>query len=274
MRYGMTILVAVALLAMTVMGYAAEINWRQGGGTYAGVDWTDVKCDDAVMLVRNKTYVPNGIGYGYVRARFGSSYESTVVMGWAEMFTLVPPTSGGGNIVIDNAIITFTSEQTHSDVPPLSLYRMTTPWLNGTPGAIDNDVCFAYKQASTTTTWSAGDFSTADYTTTNGVSFPWADGNANQKHPATVTQLMQDIYDSGVNAGLFLIQDDNALNDSAAKPGLSEAGSSEWIYYANGQPTLHMEYHYETPIPEPGTMVLLGTGALGVIGYLKRKRIQ
>jgi len=30
----------------------------------------------------------------------------------------------------------------------------------------------------------------------------------------------------------------------------------------------------ETPIPEPGTLLLLGTGALGTFGYLRRRRIR
>ena len=270
------ILAAVAVLAMGVTGYADEINWRQGGGTTGSVTWTDVKCDDAVMLVRNKTAVPTGIGYGYVKARFDSSYESCVVMGWAEMFTLVPPTSGGGNIVIDNAVITFREAgDAATDVDDLMIYRMTTPWLNGTPGAIDNDVCFSYKKASTTTTWSAGDFSTADYTTTNATVVPWPDGPAGTYYPVTVTQLMQDVYNSGTNAGFFLAEDNAFNSNNPAKIGLSEAGSAEWIYYANSQPTLHMEYHYEqAEIPEPGTILLLGTSALGVIGYLKRKRMK
>jgi hypothetical protein len=34
-----------------------------------------------------------------------------------------------------------------------------------------------------------------------------------------------------------------------------------------------MDQTTSAPIPEPGTLLLLGTGALGVLGYIRRRRL-
>lgn len=272
MRYGMMILVAAAVLAMSVTGYAASIAWRERGGTEHGVTWTDFPSDDIALDLNKASTAGNYFGYvgssgTTVRAKFW-------LEGWADLFTQVPATSGGGNIVIDNCVITWGHNSTGNEqVDNLTVFRVTTDWLNGhAPGAIDNYISLAYKNTETSATWANGNFSTADYTETNKTRFDFSGVN-NSSSPANVTQLMQDMYDNGTNTGFMLARDD-VLNTATAKPAGGEAGGPLWSFYGRTRPRLQMEYHYEAPIPEPGTLLLLGTGVLGTLGYLGRRRMK
>ena len=80
-----------------------------------------------------------------------------------------------------------------------------------------------------------------------------------------VTDIVAEQYDSGFNGGLV----GYALTQSNL-PGINSSEATAFW----GHPMLTIEYHYEgDPIPEPGTMLLMGSGLLGMIGYMRRKRM-
>ena len=279
MRYGMSILALVAVLAVGVQGHALNIAWREGGGTYEGITYTDVTCDDAYLnCASNSEYNYNTANLLMEKSTYPNKARYQVLLGWAEMFDLVPRTSGGLSIVIDNAVIKFRSDLNGVQEPSdnYTCYRMATDWLLTTAGENENNISYDEMDMTNHTPWATGvlgnangqveGFSALDYTAEHAVVQPWGIPKANQARlpDLDVTQLMQDIYDNGTNGGFTFRQDGSPLY-SSLKFKSSETTS------ADSAPALLMEYHY---VPEPGTLMLLGTGALGLIGYMRRRRMR
>lgn len=258
MRRGMIVLfVAVFAVLIGQGAFADSIAWREGGGG----GYTDVTCDDTytehwntldhgsatiIWIAKNKV---DGTG------RFG-------LIGWKDLFTLVPPTSGGFPIVIDNALLTLAGAGGTNVVGDAGIVRMTTQWLLNAAGTNESNVHYEESDDADNVPWASGDLSTSDWTWDDEVIFSYTGKSWIDVYVVEITALMQALYDNGVNAG-FGVHGAMGSSDDF-KYASSEHGSK-------AHPALDMEYHY---IPEPGTMLLVGTAVLGVLGYLRRRRMR
>lgn len=76
------------------------------------------------------------------------------------------------------------------------------------------------------------------------------------------------LYDSGVMHDLSDLLDNTAGWDALGNPqAINDAGQIVGVGKYQGSPHLFLM----TPIPEPGTMLLLGVGAAGLLGALRRR---
>ena len=184
------------------------------------------------------------------------------LIGFADLFTLAPPTSGANVIVIDSAILELQFEAYPIAGETLTASRMLTNWLTGPAGTnqtnVYHDALPSGSQWVTnpdgTTSYSATptmqvSFGTSDFTTANQASVAITEANNNwgSKLYLDVAGILQDSYDSGVNAG-FLLE-----YTGAAMKQLQDAGSEggNWRETVTGSliggPTLSIEYHYDSP---------------------------
>ncbi len=248
---GLVLVVVLSLAGANVM--AETIAWREGG-EYGGDGYTDVTTDDNHF----ESWLATNRGAAWDLA---INPDRVAIMGWTDLFTLVPATSGGLDIQIDSATLTL-RESTSGSTYITYLVRVTTPWLVGAAGTNEMNTDDTRSDRGAGTTWASGDWSSADYTTTNQVAFTPA-GVKGTVHVLDITALMRDIYDNDFNAGFAFIV-------PSPGSGVLNLYSSEANYDGGRldyRPALDMEYQY---IPEPATMSLLAIGGIGML--IRRKR--
>ena len=147
MRYGMSILALVAVLAMGVVVHADSIAIREGGGAW---NW------DSVAYTTTDTNVDDS----YINSAGGGTgnYGTNIVMktyvltnqlpllrvmlyGVKDLTTLLPATSGGDDLVIDSAALVIAIKNSGASVNlPLSIALVTEDWLVSAAGSNESAV--------------------------------------------------------------------------------------------------------------------------------------
>ncbi len=201
----------------------------------------------AVLNPSTTTVDDAGFGYPY-NLNYGSesSMSGNCLLGYQNMFTMVPPTSAGQSIVIDSASLKLYA----SIDATVDVYRVITPWLSLTPaGQAQFNVGGTYRDMANQLKWTndpgsslcfgASDYSASDHAV--GMTSPEYNGSA----VFDVTPVVAGIFASGVNEGMMLY--------STAYIRTQESGMAE---------ELTINYHYT---PEPATMSLLVLGGLGLL---------
>ncbi len=282
MRYGMTILALVAVLALGVMVHAGQIVLREGGGT--GI--IDTPFDDTWLNTINDANPPLETDRNYgtdttMRARAGNDFPG--------LYLRHSPLFGINNLfdelssvgVTDSSWITSATlriVRTNTNEKSFNLYRMLTDWMLVAAGTNEIEPTFNELDADDNLLWahSNGTFSPTtresggsvgappvDFSLDNIVSvatLPSGTGAAGTGHDLDVTAQLIEMLDANVNAGWVIF---GGGNGGPLTLAASEHATAAW------RPTLTVEY-----IPEPGTMLLLGTGVLGLIGYMRRRKMR
>ena len=204
------------------------IHFREGGGT----GYTDVTFDDTYIKsypATDDTY--GNLSYDGIYARDDASYERVSLIAVKDMFTELPPTTGGKDIVITSAILYLYRYQGSSSTT-VYVNRVTTDWLADPAGSNENDVSGEHAEKSQSTDWASGDFSTSDYDTSTTESQSWSD-TYNGEVAIDVTDVIDDIYDAGNNYGMVVRSSGASIYARA-----SEYGTSSY------RPSLEIAYYY------------------------------
>lgn len=163
--------------------------------------------------------------------------------------------------VIDNAILKLDVDvYKATGAYSFTVYRLTEAWA---------EMQVTWNDRLTSTAWSSGG-GTCDFTSGVTVS-----GTIPLVHPPDyfididVTDIVQD-WEDGTPAYGFVVIPDN------------EPSSTYYQFYSREEPLYGglvrdpqlIINSSEGAIPEPGTMLLLGTGVLGALGYRRRRRMK
>jgi len=220
-------LVLVTLLSVSVVAglttAADTIHFREGGGS----GYTDVTFDDTYVRTAYSTTT-----YGNnTTIESSTSSDHVALIAIKEMFTELPPTSGGADIQIHSATLHLTRYNQGSSSTTVSVYPVTTDWLPDSAGTNENDVSWQYCEQSSATDWDSGDISTSDYDTSVCDTGSWV-SNYNQACSIDVTDVVVAMYSDQVNYGL-----------AVTASGLISMRSSEHGT-ASYRPSLEINYEY------------------------------
>jgi len=169
------------------------------------------------------------------------------VLGIKEMFTLLPRTDSGDALTVISATLSVRRRSGDSG-DTIYANRCVTDWLPDAAGANEDDVSGMYSEMSSMTSWASGGVSDADYDSIHESSSPWS-SDYGARVGVDVTDIVQDMYDSGINYGFVLSTDDEI--------SLHQAEGA--TYYESG-PRLTIIYAYE-PMPSATLIVNSGSGS-------------
>jgi len=280
----MSILALAAALAVGVMAHADTIVLREGGGTGI-IDTTfDDTYLDSINVAPDPPYETDA-NYGTattMRSRSGNDWPGmylrhSPLFGIKDLFSELSAVGAISSSEITSATLRLT--RTNTNEKAFNVYRVTTDWMLQSAGqselrptynrldAIDDLYWTHYMGTFSPTTRESGGTHGAppvDFSLDNIASvatLPSGTGAAGTAHDIDVTGQVMAMFDSNLNAGWVIF---GGGNGGPLTLAASEYATADW------RPTLTIEYE---PIPEPGSMLLLGTGVLGVIGYIRRKRM-
>jgi hypothetical protein len=180
------------------------------------------------------------------------------VIAFDDLFTLLPASSDGDDIQITNATLSLTTKFSSGTGTAAYVSRITTPWL--TAGVTEATVTGASGWATGVQYGgSIGDkfYPDKDTDSANRASVTW-NGTYNTAQDFDITDILQDLYDSGLNDGFAFYAEGVGNGGIAAE---SSEGST------TSRPRLIVEYEY---VPEPATMGLLLMGGIGVLARKRR----
>ncbi len=208
--------------------------------------YTDIEWDDALILNANDTVYGTG-----TNEEVDDGLDGQVVLtAIKDLFTVIPPTSGGNDIGIVDAKLHLRRYNNGSSSDTVYVNRVTTDWLYDTAGSSQLDVTFQHADKSGDVHWASGNFSTADYDTGETASSPWG-SSYNEEVIVDVTNQIADIYADGNNYGLVLQVGSGDFIDMR----MSENGTN------SRKPYLEISYNYGEPVGVYTLTVVDGSGS-------------
>ena len=159
MRCKMSVLAVVAVLALGSGAFADVIALWDGVTTKNPGD-TVTPIDDTFIHRLNASQ--NGTSNTLqLQTNSGPNPVKYILIGFKDLFTELPPaTSGGGTLVVDDAALQLSTNGTPDG--PVAVATLVTPWLLNAPGTNEINVTGEHSDLANTTTWAAGNFTTAD----------------------------------------------------------------------------------------------------------------
>ena len=211
----------------------------------------------------------NNTSNAVTAAVYYNSNEDTsgrlMLLGFAEMMSRLPKTSGGDTIYIDSATLTLSTQSTYGHNGTVEVSRMLTDWLVGTAGTNETNVHSDASDVSGGVEWatdpdsSVGTYNTgwswgsSDYDSAGGATAIWNAG-WNYSTSFDMTDVIQDMYDANANYGFVIrmtAEGDTGTTDQII-PRTSEAGGLA--------PQLTITYSYNGGSGNYSLDVVSGTG--------------
>ena len=303
------VVAAVVLLAVLVVApvFGDTIKLRDYTGiTGVGLDvadptWTNVRVDDVAIVGAAGSYAYNNFGGGGMSAgvAWDSMYGHVALIGIKNLTTTILPKVNGSGDVLSITSAKLVLSTTRGITGDYTVARVTSNWMlqaaglsqgtgkqddgispeDGITGADLGDGSTPW----TAGVWAAGSWSAADYSGTDQNTTGIATVDWFPTMELDATKALQGIYDSGVNYGICVIAPNVLDSAGGIDPAImsNEANQApDWSGnpYAAGRPGLIIEYTYVASgngdVPEPGTLMLLGTGALSLLGYARRRMVK
>jgi len=254
---------SAAVTALAAVAHASPVTVYLGGAstTFNGNPVTVTPFDD--------TFIEIGIGDGNLHGnedrmrlrRTSTGLVNNSLIAAKDMFNLLPKNDVAGTIQILDAKLHLYSAQAVGAGFVVEVYRVTTDWLPDAAGTNENDVSGLYAEHSSSTSWAAGGFSSADYDTGASSSVIW-NGAYGGLHSLDVTALVAAMYSAEANYG-FLLRTTTENNGV-----ILSIRSSEFSIPAGGIPILEITYDR---VPEPASLGLLLSGGLLILTRLGRR---
>lgn len=171
------------------------------------------------------------------------------LLGYRDLFTLIPVTSGGNPIAIDSATLRITSNFNNT-ATNVSVFRVTTPWLTDVAGQNQLHVNSHFRNIAGGLEWTTNlgwnqTFGASDYDAASASVGTVLLGEYNEVTTFDVTNAVSSLFASGVNQG-FVVVGNNSGYIRAQESGMG--------------PELSISYHY---VPEPASAAVIAlTGGL------------
>ena len=185
---------------------------------------------------------------------FSAGNQGRLVFGWdINWGTDVLPT-------IDSAEVRFWDRTYLGTAQPYIINRLTKDWL---------EMEVTWNSAKTGDAWTTPG---GDYTATGETTFNDMAGNGSWSDWEDVKAIVQYWQaNQSQNYGLLLRQDASATQDHTVV-------SREYVNWDGAvfpaELRITSSAGGEPPIPEPATLLLVGTGALGLLGYIRRRMLK
>ena len=276
-------LAALIVLAVTSASLAATATFGRGqAGDYA-VDKIDMVGVRTQQWQVDRLYgeLPAPSGEGCYIERTIDDYQLTggfVLLGFADLFTLISPTSGGGASVIEilDAQMQIIN-QSYDTAAYLVVNRCLTDWLVGQAGTNQGNVSTDESDVAGGVEWATypdgirgnsidgfdanfpppvkTSFGSNDFTTLNSVAEHY--GGWQRYTTFNITDLLQDAYDAGENYG-FVIESTAPLFKTLQDAGQTNNPAAPSPTY---DPILIIEYQYVPNTLPYNLTVVSGTGS-------------